>query len=629
MKSLKNLLCCWAGIGLLLGSVGCNLHAFAVFPPNHQQVTLEALGNCCFEYTLPNGAKVTLSTKAVISVMAGNFNIDILSLTDEKFAEDYHFDDERFSLGQYLLLNTRDLIITQMRDEAFGKSDPTSLLRQQMLTKTSREMLGNALHTLQDYYAHSNWVERGLQNGNLSVNPILGARGEILHGPSAQTCEENAAGDVPLTSGYYLASGVLDCTNICNAPVTECAHGNIVCPLLECGINKDISTRDYYAEAFDLATQHTKLFVQKIFDEALIGDSALKNRVSIAICQFMGVPDPVGACLSKYHLQVQKEGGAPGPELGTVVSDPKGINCGSACAADYTEGTKVLLTAIPRSPWRFAGWRADGACGGNKSKQCTVSMDADRTAVAVFSNLPAPGMSLASNTIVNCYIVDSPFGGNADSYCNFIEDGAWVYPISITAGDGEVSGGSVTGRIDRRSDSLAIEVSGSAFANAQGYIKSGGSLGVSKSDWVTVTSDVLPAGTPVTIRVTFGAHQQLTLVHEDNGEDYPNNTHASSPGLVSSSGGPWGNLRVELEPGNNLLQPGSYAQGKTVHATFETTVPAAFSIGTSVGFDWYFQVVENGELAIDFQATADGPWFTEVNGQDVNFTGSNGFNYEQ
>jgi hypothetical protein len=69
---------------------------------------------------------------------------------------------------------------------------------------------------------------------------------------------------------------------------------------------------------------------------------------------------------------------------GRVTSQPGGIDCaamGGACAAPFTAGTSVTLTATPDAGAAFSGW--SGACSGTGS--CTVSMDADCTVSALFS----------------------------------------------------------------------------------------------------------------------------------------------------------------------------------------------------------------------------------------------------
>src|SRR5439155_6676615 len=51
-----------------------------------------------------------------------------------------------------------------------------------------------------------------------------------------------------------------------------------------------------------------------------------------------------------------------GNGLGSVVSSPSGIACGSVCSADYLTATHVSLTATPADGSVFVGWHDD--CSG-------------------------------------------------------------------------------------------------------------------------------------------------------------------------------------------------------------------------------------------------------------------------
>jgi len=66
---------------------------------------------------------------------------------------------------------------------------------------------------------------------------------------------------------------------------------------------------------------------------------------------------------------------------GTVTSNPSGISCGATCAATFTDGTSVALSATPSSGYTFSGW--SGACSGTGT--CTVTMSADRSVAASYT----------------------------------------------------------------------------------------------------------------------------------------------------------------------------------------------------------------------------------------------------
>jgi hypothetical protein len=69
-----------------------------------------------------------------------------------------------------------------------------------------------------------------------------------------------------------------------------------------------------------------------------------------------------------------------GEGSGAVTSVPAGIDCGTACAAEYNVGEEVVLTALPASGSTFAGW-SGGGCTGTGS--CHV--------------IPAPGTEIAAS----------------------------------------------------------------------------------------------------------------------------------------------------------------------------------------------------------------------------------------
>jgi uncharacterized repeat protein (TIGR03803 family) len=68
---------------------------------------------------------------------------------------------------------------------------------------------------------------------------------------------------------------------------------------------------------------------------------------------------------------------------GTVQSSPAGINCGSACIANFMPGM-VTLTATPAPGYRSAHWGPYGACN-TSSPVCTVNMYTYQTAYAYFT----------------------------------------------------------------------------------------------------------------------------------------------------------------------------------------------------------------------------------------------------
>ena len=107
---------------------------------------------------------------AINEIQSANVEVDPLNRKAEE-----HFDGEQFQQGAKRLIRLRQELIT-------------SLLKGDKL-KHARNLAGSALHTLQDFYSRSNWIEHG---NSVPLN-ILGQPGseiseEFLAGPNEATC---------------------------------------------------------------------------------------------------------------------------------------------------------------------------------------------------------------------------------------------------------------------------------------------------------------------------------------------------------------------------------------------------------------------------------------------------------
>ena len=70
-----------------------------------------------------------------------------------------------------------------------------------------------------------------------------------------------------------------------------------------------------------------------------------------------------------------------GNGVGTVTSNPAGIDCGAACSALFANNAVVGLTATPDADSVFTGW--SGGCTGTGA--CSVTMNANNSAAASFA----------------------------------------------------------------------------------------------------------------------------------------------------------------------------------------------------------------------------------------------------
>ena len=114
--------------------------------------------------------------------------------------------------------------------------------------------------------------------------------------------------------------------------------------------------------------------------------------------------------LPSYTLSVTKSGSGSG----TVTSSPSGIDCGSDCSENFTNGASVTLTAATAAGSTFAGW--SGACSG--TADCTVAMTAARSVTATFAAvLPSYTLSVAKSGNGAGTVTSSPSGIDCGSNC--------------------------------------------------------------------------------------------------------------------------------------------------------------------------------------------------------------------
>jgi hypothetical protein len=215
----------------------------------HESITREAVRTFDLDPTEGNFAVIDPFTgipgttysmeQAINEIVDADADVDL-----NQFIASAHFDGENFAGGQTRLLNFRQAIIT-----ALQANNPHQ----------ARINLGQAFHTIQDFYSHTNYVEMG----NTTPLAQLGVPGQLIPAISAlvPTCLHDptalkdtgagsliAAGLNQLTSGYY---GNEDRTPVFGEP--KCNHGGIKDSLGFDGINKDTKAVHPLGFAFDIA----------------------------------------------------------------------------------------------------------------------------------------------------------------------------------------------------------------------------------------------------------------------------------------------------------------------------------------------------------------------------------------
>jgi von Willebrand factor A domain-containing protein 7 len=235
---------------------------FGLLGKTHESITTEAIIELDKEFFDIIRLKTPM-TDAINEIVAANAKVD----EDQKTAAK-HFDGESFDQGNRRIFNLRFSCV-----EALQKNN----------AEGARFQLGSALHTIQDFYSHSNWVELG----NTAPHPKLGLFGEQFNVnrllPTCRDCQGGNVLQCPdcntniidrlLTSGYYPGEDPpFDAW-----PPGKCNHGgpfdaaakNRVGAFRE-GINKDSSDclfsphASWHEEAARLAKEATKKFIRDI-----------------------------------------------------------------------------------------------------------------------------------------------------------------------------------------------------------------------------------------------------------------------------------------------------------------------------------------------------------------------------
>jgi len=145
------------------------------------------------------------------------------------------------------------------------------------------------------------------------------------------------------------------------------------------------------------------------------------------------------AAAGPVQLAVTKAG------TGTVTSAPAGIDCGSSCAASFTTGTAVSLTATPTAGWVFMGWSGAG-CAGTGS--CSLTLTTATTVRATFAPAPAT-LTVIRAGLGSGVVTSAPAGISCGTSCSASFPSGSPVVLTATAAAGSVftgwSGGSCTG----------------------------------------------------------------------------------------------------------------------------------------------------------------------------------------
>jgi|GEM_PF-1511201 len=205
-----------------------------------------------------DGTEIHFSKRAIKQIIAGNTFVDdgMVYGEGEFWTPEAHFDDELLFEGSQRLLNLMTRVILSLVD---------------LNGEDARKDLGRATHTLQDFYAHSNWVNFNPGPNHKDINPDLGLKLISPLSKEAATCIEEIIvddkmisfssltdeGTKSITTGYFSLTQFL--------PKNKCAHGGpLLSGLYLSGINKDKSVCPFFREAKDLAIPATTDYINKV-----------------------------------------------------------------------------------------------------------------------------------------------------------------------------------------------------------------------------------------------------------------------------------------------------------------------------------------------------------------------------
>ncbi|NUQ89547.1 MAG: hypothetical protein HOQ43_13950 [Glycomyces artemisiae] len=178
-------------LGILVTQLAVSVQPATAFAPSnllgfgdaktHQSITEEVIEAADKDYFRVSKLSKNMR-KARDQIVKANRAVD-----GDQFSSAKHMDGENFAGGQAIIIDHLTETIAALK-----KGDP----------ELARWHFGSALHTIQDFYAHSNWVELGNRAPNLDLYYPGRPVGNVA-GPTEKTCLGTSLITKKLTSGYY------------------------------------------------------------------------------------------------------------------------------------------------------------------------------------------------------------------------------------------------------------------------------------------------------------------------------------------------------------------------------------------------------------------------------------------
>ncbi|MGI9430838.1 MAG: hypothetical protein ACR2PQ_01405 [Myxococcota bacterium] len=266
-----------------------------------------------FEFPLAGGGTLRFSERAIREIADAAADADDpLGRSGDASVPAAHCDDE-------LIEACSQRVLEQLEGIAEELANPAS--RDGF---RARSELGRALHTVHDFYAHTNWVDIP-GPGNSTPHPDLGILPIPGLGPLEVACRDDGLGGeldglglTGLTSGY---------DDFGQPPFDKCAHGDA-----GPGLHKDVPGRPRHSTARTLAVQSTLDVIERLV--ASLADDELAVRTLMSAPGTLGfVVDRTGSMGEEIagvqeainQIALASSGGAivPGNFLLQLFADPE------------------------------------------------------------------------------------------------------------------------------------------------------------------------------------------------------------------------------------------------------------------------------------------------------------------
>ncbi len=262
--------------GVVLLAMALAAPALGFHESIHREITHNALSAAHIRVEIA-GTVLTFTDRALVEIADANELMDSKAhLSAALFKPERHFTNEEYEEATKW--------IGMLREEIFH-------LLEDRDGRAARARFGWALHAIQDFYSHSNWVE---MENTATQKAIYGKKPAPAIAFPERPCPDNASELDPDLRDLTLAHfGWLSLTQCLHLPRFKCQHGNWTLPLGDCpGINKDLddalATEEgvamsvHHPEARRLAAEATREFARSI-----IGDDAIKDDL-VALSIFFG-----------------------------------------------------------------------------------------------------------------------------------------------------------------------------------------------------------------------------------------------------------------------------------------------------------------------------------------------------